>query len=449
MKLPAAFLCLLPSAAFACALPPSVILTLPTGYFILGAALTVAMTALVMINTRWLPRMTVWQVYSGTARFPFMATSYLSFVILCALILLGLYGPTDPMHNLLTLIFWTVIWIALPLAIMVFGNLWVGINPWIAPVRLTRVLFGRTNGIGLSAFGTWPAVLGFAGFAWFQIVSIAPDDPQTLAQLAMIYWLIIFAVAVFEGEDWLEQGEFLTVFFRMISRIAPFWRTRHGDQVTGSVGWPGAQIVQMPPLDLSQMAFVTICLAALTFDALSETFFWLGLIGQNPLEFGGRSAVVWVNTAGLLGTWALTITAIWAALKLGEMISGATLQAGPSMLSFLAIAAGYHAAHYFVTLLTAGQFTIGALNDPLSRGDDLLGLPTVYVSFGFLTQPDTMQIIYGMQFLAILFAHLLAVALSLRSAKKNVGPNAHFPMTLLMVGYTVLGLWLLSTARGA
>jgi hypothetical protein len=247
----------------------------------------------------------------------------------------------------------------------------------------------------------------------------------------------------------LEQAEFLTVFFRMISRIAPFWRLRQNGQVTAYIGWPGAQIITMPPLDRSQMAFVTVCLASLTFDGLSETFFWLGLIGQNPLEFGGRSAVLWVNTAGLLGTWALTIAAIWTALKLGQMFSRATLNAGPSMLSFLAIAAGYHAAHYFVTLLTAGQFAIGALNDPLSRGDSLLGLPTIYVSFGFLTQPVTMQIIYAVQFMAILLAHLLAVALSLRIAAKNVGPNAHLPMTLLMVGYTVLGLWLLSTARGA
>ena len=36
---------LLPGAAFACALPPSVILTLPTGHYITGAALTVALVA--------------------------------------------------------------------------------------------------------------------------------------------------------------------------------------------------------------------------------------------------------------------------------------------------------------------------------------------------------------------------------------------------------------------
>ena len=33
----------------------------------------------------------------------------------------------------------------------------------------------------------------------------------------------------------------------------------------------------MPPLSVSQVAFVTLALASLTFDGLSETFFWLGL----------------------------------------------------------------------------------------------------------------------------------------------------------------------------
>jgi hypothetical protein len=47
---------------------------------------------------------------------------------------------------------------------------------------------------------------------------------------------------------------------------------------------------------------------------------------------------------------------------------------------FLPIAAGYHAAHYFVSLLTGGQYAVAALNDPLFRGDNLFGL------LGFLGQ---------------------------------------------------------------
>jgi hypothetical protein len=100
-----------------------------------------------------------------------------------------------------------------------------------------------------------------------------------------------------------------------------------------------------------------------------------------------------------------------------------------------------------VISLTAGQYTLAALKDPLFRGDSLLGMDAFYVSFGFLTDTRIMPMIYGAQFAAILLAHLLAVVLGLKLAGQGTRPIAHLPMTMLMVGYTVLGLWLLSTAR--
>jgi hypothetical protein len=39
------------------------------------------------------------------------------------------------------------------------------------------------------------------------------------------------------------------------------------------------------------------------------------------------------------------------------------------------------------------------------------------------------------------------VVLGLKLAGQGARPLAHLPMTVLMVGYTILGLWLLSTAR--
>ncbi len=58
-------------------------------------------------------------------------------------------------------------------------------------------------------------------------------------------------------------------------------------------GWPGAQVLRMPPMTASGVAFITLALAMLTFDGLSATFWWLALVGENPLEFTGRSACRW------------------------------------------------------------------------------------------------------------------------------------------------------------
>ena len=68
------------------------------------------------------------------------------------------------------------------------------------------------------------------------------------------------------------------------------------------------------------------------------------------------------------------------------------------------------------------------------------------MSFGFLNTRAGVQAIWTAQFATILLAHLLAVILSLKLSERIEGGQsmrAHLPMTLLMVGYTVFGLWLL------
>ncbi len=447
-RLLAGFGALGPVPALACALPPSIVMTLPTGRYMAGAALTVALTGLIAALATRLPRMRAVELGWRRELLPLTASSYLGFLLMLVLLGIGVLGPRDPMHNLLTLVFWTVVWVALPLASMVFGNLWQAINPWTGPVRLLRLLLGVRGSIGLSRLGHLPAILGLAGFSWFQIVSLAPEDPLILAQLAAGYWLVICVLAVAEGEDWLEQGEFLTVYFTLMARIAPFWAERDGKRLRIMAGWPGTQVLGMAPLSPSAIGFVTLALAALSFDGLRDTFWWLGLIGQNPLEFAGRSAVMRENTLGLSGAWALTAGTIFGALALGRRLAGAPLAAGPVMLSFLAIAAGYHGAHYLLTLLTTGQYTLAALNDPLFQGDALLGLPPFYVSMGFLTERSTMVLIWNAQFVAILGAHVLAVVLALQLSDDRSRGVAHLPLTVLMVGYTVLGLWLLASPTG-
>ena len=444
---PTLILALVPGGAFACALPPSVILTLPTGHYITAAALTVALTALLAAVAPRLPAFQPHLLWDRPVLVPETLSSYLGFLGLLALLFIGWTGSRDPMHNLMTLVFWTGVWIVVPLGSMGFGNLWRPINPWTGPVRIARLLLGRTGRIGLARLGYGPAVLGYAGFAWFQMISLYPDDPAVLATVAACYYGVIFFLAVAEGEDWLQKGEFLTVLFGFIARIAPLWLEVDENRARLMAGPPGAQVLRMAPLAPSAVVFLCLALAALTFDGLNETFWWQALIGENPLEPTGRSAVVWVNTLGLLAVWGATLLAVPGMVWLGRVLGGPGFALGPLMLSFLAIAAGYHAAHYLVMLLTAGQYTLAALNDPFFTGDSFLGLPPFYVSFGFLTDPRIMPLIYGAQFMAILGAHLLAVLLSCKLAGPGTRALAHLPMTGLMVGYTVLGLWLLSTAR--
>jgi hypothetical protein len=429
-----------------------VILTLPTGRSIAGAAAAVALTGVLGLLSPRLPRFGARLLFERRRLLPEGLPSWLSCLAFLALVATGFLGSRDPLANPLTLALWSLVWVGLSLACLFLGDLWRPISPWAAPVRFARRRLGRTRGIGLGRLGAWPAAVGYLLFAWFEIVSPAPTDPAVLARAALGYWLAVLALAVLEGEAWLDRGEALTLYFALVSRIAPLWTETAGARVRHMAGPPGAQILAMPPLPPSAAAFVALVLAAVSFDGLSDTFRWLAFIGVNPLEFPGRSAVVVQNTLGLLAAWPLTAGLVLGAMAIGRRLAGRTTRfwddAGPWALSFLPIAAGYHAAHYLVALLTDGQYAIAALNDPFGRGWSLLGLPPHWVSFGFLADRAGVTAVWTAQVALILGAHVLAVLLGLRLAA-GARPVAHLPMTALMVAYTAFGLWLLSAPTGA
>lgn len=440
-----------PYPALAHAAERMVLQTLPTGYYIAGAAATVAITALAAVLRGGLPGFSPHALFERPVLIPRAMTSWAGCLLLFALIAVGMFGSHDPLGNLLPLTIWIVIWVGLTVACALFGNIWQDVNPWWGPVRWLRLRLGWQGRIGLSRWAFWPAVLGYLGFAWFEIVSLSPDDPAWLAAVVLGYWGVILALAVAEGEDWLDRGEFLTVYFGFIAKIAPLWAERSDGRLRVMAGLPGTQVLKMAPLPASGIAFVMLVLASVSFDGLAHTFWWLGRVGINPLEYPGRSAVMGTNSAGLLALWAMSAATILGAIALGLRLNGSgdlRAWAGPLMLAFLPIAAGYHIAHYLVALLTGGQYVIAALSDPLGRGWDIFGLGPHWVSFGFLTDRQGVRAIWNTQFAIILGAHLLAVILSLRLSRQDgddLSGLAHLPVTVLMVLYTSLGLWLLST----
>lgn len=448
---------LAPGAALAHASERGVILTLPTGAFIWGAAVAVAITAGAALLARRLPAFRARVLFVRPRLSQGDWPSWVALVLWLGLVALGVLGPRDPFENLLPLGLWTGVWIFLVWAVAATGDWWAVLNPWVGPARALRRVLGLTGGVGLRNIGYLPAIGGFLGFAWLEIVSLAPDDPLGLARIVGAYLVLYLVLATLEGEDWLKRGEALSAFFDLTARIAPLWAEPLPDgrrQVMA--GWPGTRVLAMAPLPVSGVAFLMLVLSSVTFDGLHETFWWIAKIGLNPLEYTGRSAVTGINTLGLAAAWALIGGTIAAAVILGlkaEGLRAAGLRAAsaPMMLSFLPIAAAYHVAHYLVAGLTQGQYVLAALNDPFHRDWQLLGLPEHWVGFGFLMDRHAVWTIWIAQFVLILGAHLLAVVLGLLAARRAgvEGRIAHLPVTVLMVGYTALGLWLLSTPTGA
>ncbi|MEM6310890.1 MAG: hypothetical protein AAF754_12665, partial [Pseudomonadota bacterium] len=205
-------------------------------------------------------------------------------------------------------------------------------------------------------------------------------------------------------------------------------------------------------------AFVLIILAAGSFDGLYETFWWLAQIGVNPLEYPGRTALIWSTTVGLYGG-ILCLTGVFAAaIFLGTRLVRADVDFRTAFVRFsitlLPIAIGYHFAHYFVTFLVQIQVVLATLSDPLAQGWNLFGLGGRRVMVGFLTVPATVKLIWGTQAGIVVVSHVLAVILSHRTAETFTASRRDVfllqsGLSILMIFYTIFGLWLLASARGA
>lgn len=451
-------------AAFAHASDRGYVMLLPTGYYLLGGAVAVSLSFLVLffIDPRSLDGLA--QSRATIARMPrggVLVSSSASFLVLAGLVAAGVWGSRDPLSNPLPLMVWTVLWVAIVLAQGLFGDLWRWINPWYGPWRLLVLAAGRGETGWLAypeALGRWPAFVGLACFAWFELVYPAPDDPARLAAIVAVYWTGTFVLMVLFGFDrWSRDGEFLTVFMRMISRIGILASEGRPGPAKLRLNLPGARLAEQPSLPVAGTAFLLLALASVSFDGLMRTFSWLGMIGINPLEFPGRSAVMTANTLGLTATFCVLGAGFFLAVALGERLAGrkgsAVEAAGALVWSIMPIALAYHFSHYLTSLAVNGQYALAAISDPFSNGWNLFGTAGYHVSAGTVLGAESAWIIWNLQATAIIAGHVLAVVGAhviawRRHGSARLATISQMLLAVLMVAYTVFGLWLLSTPTG-
>ncbi|MER8612946.1 hypothetical protein [Mesorhizobium sp. M0435] len=446
----------LPTPAFAHASDRGHVLLLPTGYYVAGGALAVAASFLVLALLRpdsldrfWRKRLPLFTFGDG-ARTAVSLISFAGFAILTAA---GLFGSRDPLSNPLPLTVWTLLWVGLALLQGLSGDLWSWLNPWYGPCRVVSRLSDRTEPRRLPQWlGYWPAFVLFFAFAWFELIDPAPDDPGRLTWAAGVYWLLSFAaMQVFGYRGWTRSGEFLTVFFSMVARFAIVERNEDGRL---KLCWPGAKLLEDAPLPLSGVAFLLLALSSVSFDGLSKTFFWLGRFGINPLEFPGRTALIGIGSFGLVLTLVVLAAVFALAVFLGQHLAGSKHSlahaAGLLVWSIVPIALAYHFAHYLTALLVDGQYAIAALSDPFALGWNLFGTAELPIEAGVVAGAGSAWWLWNLQagviiaghMLAVLVAHGLAWRLHPIPARAAL---SQFPLTLLMIAYTVFGLWLLAT----
>ena len=443
------------------------IMLLPTGLFITGGTIAVAVSFLVVI---WFRGSALRRTFE-CARRPLFSVprsirgaNVAASAVLVVLVVAGLAGSRDPLANPLPLSVWTLMWVGLTFVHAVLGYLWPIVNPWTALARLVRRVLGRTAGgddTGVmtwpEALGTWPAVALLLLFAWFELVHPAPQDPAILAFAVAGYSIFtVIGMVLFGNETWERNAEIFSRFFRIVSWIAPLRTAEEGGARRLVATFPGARLLGVDSLPAAGVVFVVVALATVSFDGLSRTFWWLDLVGENPLEHPGRTALVVRNTFGLVGAAAALLAAYAITAAAGAWWSGSRPSAAlrQFVVSIVPIAFGYHFAHYLPSFLVDAQYALKALSDPLNLGWNLLGARDLHVTASFLTHHASVELIWYAQTTAIVVAHVAAVVVLHGLAGESrdgrmAAIRSELPLTALMIGYTLFGLWLLSTPVAA
>ncbi len=311
-----------------------------------------------------------------------------------------------------------------------------------------------------TALGCWPAVVLFLAFAWLELVSDLGERPRALGTMVIAYGAVTLAAAVaFGAATWFQRGDAFTLVFRVLGRFAPIAiHASSGRRL--ALRTPGQGLLVTEPVSLSMTALVTTLLATVSFDGFVETSAWTAVLEwiteseilREPLlalQGAGVDLLKLVKSAGLVLAVALFVAVYllfaWMVDRCSGDVRGLRVSSGSFVLTLVPIAIGYHLAHYLSYLLIAGQLAIPLASDPLDLGWDLFGtgnhpIDIAIVDARFVWYTSVTTIVAG-HVIAVWLAHSMALRLY---GERLKAVRSQGPVLVLMVGYTMTSLWILS-----
>jgi hypothetical protein len=476
-------------------------LPLPLWMFVAGAAAAVLLSfAVIALFLRHKPEPGIYPTVNLLAnpigRFlasPFVLGSVRVFFVAWFLLIVaaGFFGVASPYENISVVMVWVIAWVGLAFVCSLLGNFWALINPWNALFAWAEALTRKlTGGRELSrnlpvplGWDTWPAFIFFFIFAWMEITWPGSGVPINIAVSISIYSGLTWLGMFFYGrEAWLAQGEAFSVVYGLFARFAVTEvRVRDAEAASGvrffelksdAAGcvngygaffkadpenrqWnlrpPGVGLRVGKPPSVTLMFFVLLLLSTVTFDGYTETeqFQELSLAFFKLFQGFGGSAVLMVETIWIASFPVLLIAVYLLFMYLvgwsSDHVVKFSVLAPVFVFSIVPISIAYHLSHYLSLLVIEGQVVIHRLSDPFGFGWDLFGTADYKVDITLINA----KFVWYFSVAAIVIGHIVAVYLSHAEALRLFGDrrrglDSQLPMLALMVGYTMLSLWIIA-----
>lgn len=387
-------------------------------------------------------------------------------------------GDISPLPAVLL---WIGIWVGLPIVAVLFGNPWPSLSPFRTTFAVLERLARRAGRKGLdagvpfpSSVARWPAVGLLAAGIWAELILPGGEVAVTVASVMLGYTLVTMAgMTLFGQVAWLRNAELFEVEFGWFGRIGPVGRRSRqpalcdgcseacnpvrcidcpecsvaaDDQEREPILRPWVTgLTDVTRVGWSDAVFIVLALAGVSYDGMRETAFGAtlldvflppiqGLLGLSALAF------LLTDTLAFVAIFAVFALAFGFVVRLTQLLADPrgrrplAMLAGVYAATLLPIAAGYLIAHY-LTLVIQGVVWLPALiADPLmSLAPELDWLP--------------IGLVWYLSVAAIVVGHVAGIVLAHRHARRDAPSRsviAGLPMVALMIGYTVLSLWIIA-----
>ncbi|WP_152039484.1 hypothetical protein [Salinigranum salinum] len=411
---------------------------IPLELLLLGAAAAVGLTALVLTagtdaslrgSGGELARLPVGVVRSV------LTGSRLGFFALVAFALVAaVFGPVE--RNLATPFVWAVWFKGVGLLAAIVGNPWPTLSPWETVARgVTRLRGGRPTLSYPAWLGSWPALVGVLLLVGVvENLTRVPDVPRETAGLVGGYAALTLAGGLVFGRTWFRRADCFDVLYGLFGRVAPV-ELRRTEDTTCSLRWrPPWEGCTTPVTGTVAAAIVVAAVYIVSFDGVLNTIQYQYFLVDVGVLLGTG---VGVELLTFLGGYLLFVAGFVVLVGTSELVGGRDDVRG-ALAAFaptvLPIAVAYEVAHTYPFVLR-GVVTVGAT---------LVGVPPAD-PIGWLSVPA----FWASQVVLITVGHVVAVVAShvvtaQRYATARSARRAHLPLTVLMMGYTVLSLWIIS-----
>jgi len=377
-----------------------------------------------------------------------------------ALVYAGFEGAQVETNNIAPAFVFVAFWVGLVVLSMLFGDVFKAFNPWRAIARASAWVAARVSRGGLPAplpypqrLGRWPAAAGVLVFVWIELAYVGAGDPSSLATLALAYAAVqLVGMSLYGVESWNRHGDGLAVYFNLFARISPLC-------------WERGALHTRPPfsgltkLDVVPGTIIVLCamIGTTAFDGFSAGPAW-GSFGPElakaiiDLGIGQVAALNIAESIGILGA-VIVVTGFYmlgvSGMRRDVHVDMTTAQLAARFAhSLVPIALAYVVAHYFSLLAFRGQTLIYLSSDPLGQGRDLFGTADTNVDYAWVSATAIWYVQVG----ALVIGHVAGLILAHDRAlvtfkDPRAATRSQYWMLAVMIAFTSLGLWLLSSAN--